>query len=45
MTVQLLTPYSDPECHNTQRYRWRDKWHCDAKPVIPSAVWLAKTYI
>jgi len=25
MTVQLSTPYTDPECHNTQRYRQTDR--------------------
>jgi len=35
-TVQLLTLYTDPECHNAQHYRqtdrqttlWRQKPHC-----------------
>jgi len=33
-TVQLLTLYTDRECHNAQRYRWTDRhmdrWHYDA---------------
>jgi len=23
--VQLLTLYTDPECHNAQHYRWTDR--------------------
>jgi len=25
-TVQLSTPYTDPECHNAQQYRQPDRW-------------------
>jgi len=47
MTVQFVTPYTDPEHHNVQRHRQTDRqtdrWHHQAKkPIILCAVQSAK---